>query len=92
MLTLQKLKEMEPHQVIDTGTAFDDTNGLFMANTGKMLRWVAVRGGIHDWCIYCHYDYHDVEWIKRNGDKVTSKIHIERLVPCDDEAFKMYRY
>lgn len=92
MLTLEMLKEMPEDTIIATGTALDEPNGLFMANTGKMLRWVAVRGGIHDWAIYCHFAFNPVEWILRFGDKVHFDSHIKKLVPCDDEAFKMYRH
>jgi hypothetical protein len=92
MLTLQILKEMLPDTILATGTMMDNEDGLFMNNTGRELRWVAVRGYIHDWCIYCHYSEYDVEYIKRCGDKVCDKRNIKRLVKCDDEAFKMYRY
>ena len=92
MLTLEQLKSMEPHTVIATGIANDDPAGLFMANTNRELRWVAKRGGIHDWAIYCHFSDKSVEWILRQGDKVCDKRHIQKLVPCDDEAFAMYRY
>ena len=92
MLTLGKLKVMTPNTLFAEGTANDDPNGLFMANTNRLLRWVAVRGEIHNWCIYCHFAEHDSEWIKRHGDKVIDGKYIKKLVPCDDEAFKMYRY
>jgi hypothetical protein len=92
MLTLQALKDMKPDEIIATGTSNDSPDGLFMANTNRELRWVAVRGGIYDWCIYCHFADKDIEWIKRQGDKVCDERHIKKLVPCDDEAFEMYRY
>lgn len=92
MLTLQQLKDMKPDTVFATGLAIDEPNGLFMAHTGKELRWVATRGGIHDWTIYCHFSDKSEEWIKRQGDKVHDEKHIKMLVPCDDEAFKMYRF
>ena len=91
-MTLQQLKDMEPDTIFATGTANDDPQGLFMANTNRQLRWVAVRGGIYDWAIYCHFADKDVEWIKRQGDKVGMESHIKKLVPCDDEAFEMYRF
>ena len=62
-----------------------------MTNSNKRLRWIAVRGGMHDWAIYCHLAFHDVEWIRSQGDKVYMKHHIRHLVKCDDEAFAMYR-
>lgn len=92
MLTLQMLKEMMPDTIFATGTMNDSEDGLFMNGSNRELRWVAVRGGIHDWCIYCHHAEYDVEYIKRHGDKVCDKRNIKRVVECDDEAFKMYRY
>jgi len=56
------------------------------------LRWVAVRGGIADWAIYCHFSDKNWDWIRDSGDKVTMENHIRKLVPCTDEAFKRYRY
>ncbi len=59
------------------------------------IRWVATRGGIHDWAIY----YHLIDWInwtdemiKKNGDKMHNEKSIKKCVPCDDEAFAMYRH
>ena len=92
MLTLQKLKDMKPGTIFATDVAMDNAGGLNMTRSGKQLRWVAVRGGIWDWAIYCHTFDKTEEWIKQHGDKVHSTEHIERLVPCDDEAFKMYRH
>ena len=92
MLDLQMLKDMPPGTVFATGTETDTKDSLFMANTGKELRWIAVRGGGHfDWAIYCHFADKDIEWIKRQGDKVRFEKHIRRLVPCDDEAYRKYR-
>jgi len=91
MLTLKKLKEMEPG-IFASGTVSDNSVGINMTNSNKLLRWVAVRGGIHDWSIYCHWADRSEEWIRGFGDKVTSENNIKKLVPCDDEAFKMYRY
>lgn len=92
MLTLQELKEMKPHEIIATGLTIDNYTGIYMSNSDKILRWVAVRGGIHDWAVYIHFATHDVDYVMRQGDKVIDKENIRRLVPCDDEAFKMYRY
>jgi len=92
MLTLEKLKEIDEHTIFATGTAIDNELGLFMANTGKELRWVAVKGGNNDWAIYCHFADRDAGWIKRQGDKVCMERHIKMCMPCDDEVFKRYRY
>jgi len=70
------------------------------------VKFVVIRGGIHDWAIYHsldanleHSDYlggveHlDASWeqISRFGGKVHNREIIQRLVPCTDEALKMYR-
>ena len=91
MLTIEKLKEMA-EGTFATGVATDNPEGINMANTNKDLRWVAVRGGIHDWAIYCHWADKSVRWIEKHGDKVNRESHIRKLVECDDEAFNMYRY
>lgn len=92
MLTVEMLKKMEPDTIFAEGEAEDSPGGLFMANTGKMLRWLAVRGEIHDWAIYCHFADKSRDWIRSYGDKVYGEEHIRKLVPCEDEAFGMYRY
>ena len=40
------------------GEFVDNQEGCNMANTGKTVRWVAVRGFIHDWCIYSQNPYY----------------------------------
>lgn len=91
MLTLKKLKEMEPH------TIFEFKSGEI---NGRTFMWVAVRGGIHDWAIYTSInaiptrDFWavDKKGIAAYGQKLVDEEKIRELVPCDDEAFKMYRY
>lgn len=92
MLTLEDLKNMEPKTIIAKGEVLDSPIGINITNSGKMLRWVAVRGGIHDWCIYCHFANKSYEYIRASGDKIIFEENIKRLVPCTIEAFKMYRY
>lgn len=91
-LTLEQLKRVEPHTILAKGEIVDSPDGINMTNSGKLLRWIAVRGIIHDWAIYCHWADRSYEWIMRSGDKVYSKGNIKRVVPCTDEAFEMYRY
>ena len=92
MLTLQNLKDMEPDTIFATGVTTNDPAGINMSNDGRELRWVACRGGIHDWAIYIQSADWPEDEVKRVGDKVTSEHNIKKLVPCDDEAFRMYRY
>lgn len=70
------------------------------------VNWLACRGGIHDWAIYhsldanlepddylggfTHLEATD-EQIKRGGAKLRREDEIKKFVPCDDEAFAMYR-
>lgn len=91
-LTLEKLKAMEPGQMFATGLTTDNPEGINMARSGKQLKWVAVRGEIYDWAIYIHFSKYSIGQVASEGDKVIFKEHIKKLVPCDDEAFKMYRY
>lgn len=92
MLTLEDLKNMKPKTIFVKREIEDSPIGINMTNSGKMLRWVAVRGGIYDWCIYCHFADKSYEWILKFGDKIFNKEDIRRLVLCEDEAFKMYRW
>jgi len=92
MLTLKKLKAMKPGEVIASGTVSDNPTGINMTNSGKLLRWVAVRGIIHDWSIYCHWAEASDAYVKSNGDKVNDEKNIKKLVPCSKLAFEMYRH
>jgi ABC-type Fe3+-hydroxamate transport system substrate-binding protein len=83
MLTLKQLKEMQPDTIFASGVGMDGQDEI---------RWVAVRGGIHDWAIYYGRLSQSKEEIRDYGDKLFSEEKIKRFVPCDDEAFDMYRY
>lgn len=58
VLTRQHLKDFRPHRIFAVGEIVDGPNGANMANTGKMMRWVAVRGEVDDWAIYCQNPYY----------------------------------
>jgi hypothetical protein len=75
-------------------------------NNETVVNWVAIRGGYHDWAIYHSMDanlepadYFDGDThlqatdkqIARGGAKLRDENKIKEFVPCDDEAFKMYR-
>jgi len=92
MITLQNLIDMEPLTIFDSGRTVDNACGVNMANSGRILKYVACRGYIHDWSIYVGFEHESDEYIKDYGDKVTNERNIKKLVPCDDEAFNMYRY
>ncbi len=86
---------MAPDTIFAQGEVRDNPEGVNMANTGQSLMWVAVRGGIYDWAIYIDNPYIPLgsySGVRSNGDKVTNEENIKKLVPCDDDAFAMYRY
>lgn len=93
MLTLDLLKSMEPDSIISWGIIPNHPEGLYMtdSNIGKELIWVAKRGGYHDWAIYTHWAEKGIDYVLTNGDKVTTDSNIKKLVPCDEEALRMYR-
>lgn len=92
MLTLEQLYAMPPDTAFARGETIDSPEGVNMTNSGRQLRWVAERGGIHDWAIYIHHAEHSFDYVKCHGDKVHSENHVRKLVPCDDASFKMYRH
>jgi hypothetical protein len=85
-LTLEQLKEMEPGIVFANGVTNDPR--LYR----EPVRWLAKRGRIHDWTIYYHLEKSPLSWIESWGDKCFTEAVIRELVPCDDEAFNMYRF
>ena len=92
-LTIEDLKAMNPGEIFAEGTVENSPDGVFMTNSniGKELCWVAKRGGYWDWAIYIHWADKGRDFVITNGDKVMTDAFIKRLVPCNDEAFNMYR-
>jgi hypothetical protein len=86
MLTLKTLKEMQPNTIFASGV------GTYFELAPHTIKWVAVRGGIHDWCIYYGYANMSEVTIAETGSKCFTKSVIKELVSCDKEAFNMYRY
>lgn len=119
MLTLKILKKIGPHEIFSEGISkiehpyFNDAKPVSEGGTlepdGKStkVKWVAVRGSIHDWAIFHSMgasivtaDFFDDpihlkannERIASTGAKLCKESDIRRLIPCDDEAFQMYNY
>ena len=86
MLTLEDLKEMAPGRF--AGGVIDDPR---LYKDGP-VRWVAVRGGIEDWALYYHHAGASEEFVMSSGDKCFTPQVIRDLVPCEDDAYNMYRY
>lgn len=97
ILTIEKLQSYQPNTIFLQGILTDNPDGINLSNTENKVRWIAVRGDIPDWTIYAQNpNYGELQWdiinILKQGDKITNPYNIRKLVPCDDEAFKRYRY
>ena len=119
MLTLKKLKAMQIETIFASGIGliehpwFNDAKPVSKGGTleldGKStkVKWIAIRGGIHDWAIYHSMDsnivradyFDDPIHLKAHEMKIATlgaKLHCEKtiklFVPCDAEAFEMYRH
>lgn len=114
ILTIAQLKKMKPNTIFATGTGliehpwFNDAK-KFLEKDGRSVKvkWIAVRGRIHDWAIYhsmdaniCHEDYFDClchlaapkKLISDYGAKLHNTEKVQEFVPCDKEALEMYRH
>jgi len=121
ILTLKKLKQMKPDTIFAKGEAmirhpwfqidqWKNKKGAYKTVNEEGLtkvKWVAIRGGIHDWAIYhsldanfetANYldgdDHLKINWniIARCGAKLHQKDEIIKIVPCSKLAFEMYRH
>ncbi len=86
MLTKEMLEAMPLDTIFATGVTTH--KGLYK----EPVRWLAVRGGIADWAIYYHEEAMGIKYIRDHGDKCFTEDIIKKLVPCDETAFKAYRY
>lgn len=85
-LTIEKLKQFGDNEIFATGT------GTYPELSEHEIRWVAVAGcRYYDWTIYYHLVNKTKEFIAREGDKCFVESVVKRLVPCEDEAYKLYR-
>lgn len=87
MITKQKLKDMMDGRIFNTGT------GTFPEVIDREIRWIAKRGdSYYDWTIYYGLVSWSTERIAREGSKMFTGSVIKRLVPCDNQAFGLYRF
>lgn len=91
VLTLERLKLIEPGTVFARGEVLDAPGGCNMMNTASLLRFVAVKGfAPDDWTIYCGWASSSYEEILHNGEKPISQENIRACVNCDDQALARY--
>lgn len=73
----------------------------------RLVKWVAVRGGVRDWAIYhslggnlCQEEYFDCDchllstWhqLAHHGEKLHHMDEVRKWIPCTDDAFALYRH
>jgi len=92
MLTIEKFLEIPAGEIFAEGVLPNSPEGLFITQGGGLLRWVAIKGYAQDWAVYCHWEHFSKDYVAKSGDKVTSKHHVLRCVPCDEEVWKCYRF
>jgi hypothetical protein len=91
MLTLNELENMHSHTIFAKGTR--TVEDYWDADKEMEIDFVAVRGEIPDWTIYYALkDTASLDWILNWGDKMRNERSIKKCVPCDNDAFKMYRF
>lgn len=85
-LTLKQLKEMEENKIFSQGkeSFYNQQTDTFEERERIAIRWI-----IRDRAIYFGRPWTN---IKDHGTKLRDWTLINKLVPCDIEAFKMYRY
>lgn len=92
VLSMKKFNDIPAGKRFAQGEQIDDPAGLHVMNSGKPIRWVAVKGYANDWCIYCHWATVSFDYVESNGDKVTLEHNIQKVVPCTQEVFARYRF
>lgn len=90
MFTRAKLGKLNPETIFASGLDIDGEDGIYLWNTGELLRWVAVRGSVDDWAIYADKSNKPLEWIKAFGCKLT-KNQARKLVVGDETFYNRYR-
>ena len=82
--------EAEPGEIFASGSAPDSPEGLHMTGSGKTLYWVAVKGGIGDWAMYCGWE-DSPQYLKRHGAKVLDPQNIRNVMIAPDAMLAKYR-
>lgn len=93
IFTLEEFNSFPNNAPFGIGKAINSPEGIFMTsdNIGKELVWAAVKGE-GDWCIYVAWAEKGLKYTIREGDKVTSKENVLKLIPCNEEVLKKYRF
>ena len=90
-LSWEDYLKIKPQQIFASGSAPDSPEGLHMTGSGKTLHWVAVKGCMQDWAMYCEW-VEDPWYIKNNGQKVYDKQNIQNVIRVDQRVMDQYRF
>ena len=90
-LSWEDYLKIKPNQVFASGSAPDSPEGLHMTGTGKTLYWVAVKGAMQDWAMYCEWAP-DPWYIRNNGQKVHDPQNIKNVIKDDRRVMDQYRF
>ena len=93
-ITKEMIKNAKPNSIIYANDTIDGTDGFNMTNSRKVLRFVVVRGGVADWCVYTQFAERCLsdQEIKQWGDKVHSEQHLLNVLDFNSDVWKMYRH
>lgn len=94
MLTVDKLKAIATNEIFDSGECINSSKDIYMTDTnvGEMMIWIAKKGSADDWAIYLCWKWQGWQFCETQGQKVCNLENIKKLVPCDEEVIKKYRY
>lgn len=90
MTTFEEFKQIPPGQVVRI--VITEHEKVQFGKLGSLMFVVKKGYGRDDWCIYYHLEERGLDYIKRQGDKLTSKQAIMDIFPCDEETFNRYRF
>jgi len=90
MLTIEKLRAMNPG-IIKYGFVNNNLINHPEFSSNQILKWIAKRGNIHDWAIYYALETTSDIGVLEYGKKLHDLELVKKLVPCTEEALKMYR-
>jgi hypothetical protein len=93
-MTLKEYNQIPNDSIIAKGIVPNSHEGITASRTrkGDNLIWIAKKSYYGDWAIYIHWEEKGEEYVLDYGDKVYSIPDIKKLLPCDDEVMKLYRF
>ncbi len=92
VITGDMLNNYEADDVMDRGSFRGELAYNFLAGTGRMLRYLAIKGEIDDWAVYherAQVKMTDTEIIK-NGAKASIDL-ASKIISFDNDARDRYR-